>query len=335
MASTSGWTNLAADAAKSAGAGILGTIASLFPAHTIVGSWGRSRTGSGLTGAQMQQNDFNADQARIERDWQTDMDNTKVQRSVADMQAAGINPAMMMGNSGVTASTPSGAAASGGTPPPAAGDGFARAMQILFARQQYKMNNAAIDRTEAEAEKIKNEAKLIGLQSSWYPTLQESTIREIDSKIRGNNASADLDDAKAAHERVLTTMDSIEAEWRNELLRLEAEFKKEQTNAAKAEAARAYAAAALDAFDYKYMKAHGTHVPSGSSELVALASWITENLGTNERSIVNTVVDSVTGDGFKALGKGKDEQKRFAWLKDIDDDKLSDEFREKKHYLFK
>lgn len=65
-----------------------------------------------LTGATTQ-NNFNAKQAQIQRDWETEMSNTAYQRAVADMQAAGLNPAMLYQSGGQGASTPSGANATG------------------------------------------------------------------------------------------------------------------------------------------------------------------------------------------------------------------------------
>lgn len=58
-------------------------------------------------------NEFNAQQAQIQRDWEEKMSNTAYQRAMNDMQAAGINPAMALSSGASSASTPAGASASG------------------------------------------------------------------------------------------------------------------------------------------------------------------------------------------------------------------------------
>ena len=55
-------------------------------------------------------NAFSADQARINRDFQKEMSNTAMQRSVKDMEAAGLNPLLALPGG---ASSPGGNAASG------------------------------------------------------------------------------------------------------------------------------------------------------------------------------------------------------------------------------
>ena len=69
------------------------------------------------TGVNMHENkknrEFSAAEALLQRKWQTEMDNTKYQRAVEDMEKAGINPAMVFGGGagGGGISTPNGAAA--------------------------------------------------------------------------------------------------------------------------------------------------------------------------------------------------------------------------------
>lgn len=55
---------------------------------------------------------FNAAEAQKQRDWEEQMSSTAYQRGTEDMQAAGLNPAMMYANGANPASTPSGSSAS-------------------------------------------------------------------------------------------------------------------------------------------------------------------------------------------------------------------------------
>lgn len=63
--------------------------------------------------AAREMNEWAAQQAQIQRDWQERMDNTQVQRRMADLKQAGINPILA---GGLQASTPSGAMGSTSTP---------------------------------------------------------------------------------------------------------------------------------------------------------------------------------------------------------------------------
>lgn len=60
-------------------------------------------------GSARRQREFEANQAQLNRDWQTMMSNTAHQREVADLKEAGLNPVLSVTGGGTGATTPSGA----------------------------------------------------------------------------------------------------------------------------------------------------------------------------------------------------------------------------------
>jgi len=86
--------------------------------------------------------DYNARQAELQRQYEERLSNSTYQRTVADMRAAGVNPAMLSGlTGGNLASTPSGSAASssGASASSSAGSGVAKtilgAVALLLGRK--------------------------------------------------------------------------------------------------------------------------------------------------------------------------------------------------------
>lgn len=175
-------------------------------------------TGSELTGAQIDQNEwaaqeaetnrifnaeqaevnraFQAEQAQIGRDFQMEMDSTKYQRSVADMRAAGVNPMLMMGGQSVSASggssVPSGSAATG---TPASGSlgaatSMSELMSLITLPMQLKLMEAQVDKTKAESNKVeveaqesKSRAELNLANLPWIDKLNEAQVRDVESAV--------------------------------------------------------------------------------------------------------------------------------------------------------
>lgn len=117
---------------------------------SMVDSWLRSQSGFSLTNAEQEANAFSAAEAQKQRDWEEQMSNTSYQRQVADMRAAGVNPALSMNGAG--ASTPSGSSATS-VSPSAPGLSFSDLMQLLMLPMQKKLlqSQAAMYRDQGEA----------------------------------------------------------------------------------------------------------------------------------------------------------------------------------------
>lgn len=113
----------------------------------FVSSFANSVTGAGLTGAQIEANDFTASEAQKQRDYETMMSNTAYQRATADMAAAGLNPALMYGNA-TSASTPSGSAAASVNP--SQGLSMSDIMQAMMMKSQIANIDADTEKKKAD-----------------------------------------------------------------------------------------------------------------------------------------------------------------------------------------
>lgn len=132
---------------------------------------------------------FNADQARINREWQERLSNTAHQREVADLLAAGLNPILSANNG---ASTPSGSAASGVTSAGALAQtdmsrnqAFSNIVSSMFSAEANKENAAlqaaaSMHNAETSAKAVESAAAIAAAATRYvadHPNTQAGLIR--------------------------------------------------------------------------------------------------------------------------------------------------------------
>lgn len=159
------------------------SIAALFDKNARQSMY-NAKTQAGLTGAQKEANAFNAEQAQISRDFSEMQRQTNYQTAVADMEKAGLNPALMYGSGGNAASSTSSAQASAANVQ-SRNDGATNAIQKAMLSLQMRSAAADVELKEAEAEGKR-------IDNSWKDTLNQANVDKIKQDIAKSESDVEV-----------------------------------------------------------------------------------------------------------------------------------------------
>lgn len=243
--------------------------------ETGLGSMINKLTGKHLTGAEREANQFSAEQAQIQRDYETEMSNTAYQRQVADMQAAGVNPALLYGSGASGASTPSGSAPS--SVAPNSGTSMSELMQLFMMPAQKRLIEAQASNTDALTDKAKADTEQMKLVNKYYPQVTETQIDKMlaeigvdEERVKEIRSNVNLNDLNAELLKVDKVIKDAEANEASAFFKARREFEEAQTDKAKAEKAELVVRTAMEELEKNYMAR--TNTKMGSATVIAIAA---------------------------------------------------------------
>ena len=246
-----------------------------------------------MSGAEREVAAFNAQEAQKARDWNLQMDNTKYQRQVADMQSAGINPALAM-NGGVSTQATSNATGNASTqmaPMMSVMDLATTAANLKNLQAQKDLTDAQARLANANALSVETENKYkdrlelaIAIGQEKANTLTDTQIAELNQKIAESKERVKkiIEEAKTEVEKqnalkAQALLDKANAAQIEALTPVLVQLKQAETNEAKARAAEAFARAAYqqELIDEGYVKAIARQAGANADEAEAVALRVT------------------------------------------------------------
>lgn len=311
---TGGFSSFFTNRTAGAAAGKLGNELSDTATQNNFGNWLAGQTGSRLTDAQQQANEFTAQQATLAWNRQIQADNTKYQRQVADMQAAGLNPILA---AGAGASTPAASAGSSVSP----GSATLNPLAIIDLLSTLGLRKAQTKNIEANTEKTGSETVAqrllnnyieeserlrlegLGLANQLTGVQVKSVYKQmdlIDQDINLRLKQAKTEEERAALVFAQRLVQEATAQQIQELLPYMKALQSAQTEQAKAAAAASFANAA-----YQKHLINDGYITSMIRQMDANASQsdVQAELLRIKRAMRTGEVESIANDGNSPFGK--------------------------------
>lgn len=257
--------------------------------QNMLGNWIAKMTGSRLTDAEMQANEWNEQQVLAAWERQMEADNTKYQRQVADMQAAGLNPMLAAGG---TLHAPSSAVAQS-VSPSAGAFGLDSILNLLKIKDELSNIRADTGKKVADTNKTNEDTKGTIIENEF----KAESIRLMQESMKVSNSLN-----RAQISKVNKEMEDIDASIGLKIKQAETESSKQELMNAQKLLARmnAHQVAAM----MPYMQAYYAAQTESARQSAALAA--TEAMykqGLIDSGYIEYMADEVYGKSRSAKAK--------------------------------
>lgn len=302
-----------------------------------------------LSGQDVDANTFNAQQAAIARGYDEYMSSTAYQRATEDMQAAGLNPAMMYAGSGGAATTPTSPAASASS----GNNGSNMLNSILDSLMgvgdlslRAATTKATIDNIKADTENKKEDTEGKSIDNEFKAPLYKQQLKKGNLSIKQareeiknlqEDTNLKIEQAKTEQEKqkliiqqtYLTEMEAflkdIESDYADEFFQLRNKETGENVKFISAKTLLTKAQKYFQSLENKFFKENG--YPTAAAWPIMLAGIVNkigitgDTLTEVKDGLIQTVADFIDrifqkgGQGHKMDSKEYSEVKR--WLQDV------------------